>query len=402
MLINNLMSKFKTLIEKIKPFADKGNPVLTAGIPFLPVLATGLILLGCANAPALQKIPERLSVSDILVSEADTYPDGETGVEAGTGTISGMPGQVSSAGTTASAAGTGSVAAGTGNAAAAVQKPYTKPANGYKDGSYTGTSQGFGGPVSVRVVISSGKITNISILSAAKEDAQFLEKAKGVIGKILSAQTPNVDAVSGATYSSNGIINAVKNALSKAGAVPQNQNTASSETKDNAGSSPSGNNVPPTDNTEPAPSDNSGQQDRTEPLPADQPDVPDSQENQPVSDDQTLQSGNGKDPAVKFADGRYSASSFGFGGQVVVDTVIENNIIKSISVISADGETPAFLQDAVKVIDDILANQNTDVDTVSGATYSSRAIIDSVKKALQEAEQAAGTAPGQQENSIDG
>jgi uncharacterized protein with FMN-binding domain len=139
-----------------------------------------------------------------------------------------------------------------------------------------------------------------------------------------------------------------------------------------------------------------------EPLPADQPDVPEPQGNQIVSDDQTLQTGNGKEPAVKYADGRYSASTFGFGGQVVVDTVIENNIIKSISVISADGETPAFLQDAVKVIDDILANQNTDVDTVSGATYSSRAIIDSVKKALQEAEQAAGTAPGQQENSIDG
>ena len=39
---------------------------------------------------------------------------------------------------------------------------------------------------------------------------------KGVISKILASQSPNVDAVSGATYSSNGIITAVQNALSQA------------------------------------------------------------------------------------------------------------------------------------------------------------------------------------------
>lgn len=41
-------------------------------------------------------------------------------------------------------------------------------------------------------------------------------KAKALIPAIVKKQTTNVDAVSGATYSSNGIIRAVRNALGKA------------------------------------------------------------------------------------------------------------------------------------------------------------------------------------------
>ena len=50
-------------------------------------------------------------------------------------------------------------------------------------------------------------------MSAEGEDAAFFGRAKGVIDKILSGQKTDVDVVSGATYSSRGIISAVKNAL---------------------------------------------------------------------------------------------------------------------------------------------------------------------------------------------
>lgn len=91
------------------------------------------------------------------------------------------------------------------------------PEDGYKDGTYQGSGTGFGGTITVQVKVSGGKITAINVLSASGETGSYFASAKGVISKMISAQSPNVDAVSGATYSSNGIIQAVQNALSKAG-----------------------------------------------------------------------------------------------------------------------------------------------------------------------------------------
>ena len=52
-----------------------------------------------------------------------------------------------------------------------------------------------------------------SISSVHRMNEAFFNRAKGVIDKIIAGQTLDVDVVSGATYSSNGIISAVKNAL---------------------------------------------------------------------------------------------------------------------------------------------------------------------------------------------
>lgn len=85
--------------------------------------------------------------------------------------------------------------------------------SGYADGTYSGEADGFGGPVKVDVTVSGGNISDITITSAEKEDGAYLDMAKGVIDEIKSRQTTEVDVVSGATFSSNGIINAVKAAL---------------------------------------------------------------------------------------------------------------------------------------------------------------------------------------------
>ncbi len=89
-------------------------------------------------------------------------------------------------------------------------------ASPYADGTYTGEAQGYGGTVSVAVTIQDGTITDVAIVSAKQEDAAYFDAAKGVIDEILEAQTTAVDTVSGATFSSNGILHAVADALGKA------------------------------------------------------------------------------------------------------------------------------------------------------------------------------------------
>ena len=86
----------------------------------------------------------------------------------------------------------------------------------YKDGEYTGQAEGYGGTVEMKVKISHGKITGIETVSASGEDASYYDMAKAVIPKMVEDQSPDVDTVSGATYSSTGIINAVTSALQKA------------------------------------------------------------------------------------------------------------------------------------------------------------------------------------------
>ena len=88
--------------------------------------------------------------------------------------------------------------------------------NVYKDGTYTGSAQGFGGAITVEVTLASDEITGIQVTGAPGEDSAYLSQAEGVISSIISAQSTDVDTVSGATFSSTGIINAVVDALGKA------------------------------------------------------------------------------------------------------------------------------------------------------------------------------------------
>ena len=83
----------------------------------------------------------------------------------------------------------------------------------YKDGTYEGEADGFGGPIQVKVT---GEITDIEVVSAEKEDGAYLTMAMDVIPNLIEAQSADVDTISGATFSSTGIINAVEAALEEA------------------------------------------------------------------------------------------------------------------------------------------------------------------------------------------
>lgn len=86
----------------------------------------------------------------------------------------------------------------------------------YQNGTYTGEGQGFGGTIQVEVTLEDDTITDIQVVSAPGEDSAYLSQGKGVISTILDAQSTDVDTISGATFSSTGIINAVNDALGKA------------------------------------------------------------------------------------------------------------------------------------------------------------------------------------------
>ena len=87
---------------------------------------------------------------------------------------------------------------------------------GYKDGTYTGEADGFGGTVAVEVTVKEGKIEAVEVTSAEKEDGAYLAMAEDIIPKIIEAQSAEVDTISGATFSSTGIKNAAEKALEQA------------------------------------------------------------------------------------------------------------------------------------------------------------------------------------------
>lgn len=93
--------------------------------------------------------------------------------------------------------------------------PAPEPSYKYKDGTYTGSAQGFNGAITVSLTVSKDRITAVSVTSSI-DDEPYLSDAKAVCSKIVSSNSTDVSAVSGATYSSNGIKGAAKAALAKA------------------------------------------------------------------------------------------------------------------------------------------------------------------------------------------
>ena len=202
-----------------------------------------------------------------------------------------------------------------------------------KDGTYKGSANGYGGKVTVNVTVSKKTMTAIDVVSAPGETDSFFQRAKGVIDEMLTAQSTDVDVMSGATYSSNGIIGAVKNALF---GTESNNATAAAANAGNAGGS--------------APS---------------------------VS--KVSESGTWKD-------GTYTGSGKGFGGTISVKVTVKNGKISAIDVTSASGETASYFSKAKGIIPKMISGQTTNVDAASGATYSSNGIITAVRNALSKAE----------------
>lgn len=206
----------------------------------------------------------------------------------------------------------------------------------YKDGTYTGTGTGFGGPITVKVVIKGGKISDISIVSTS-DDSPYIDNASVLLQNIIKAQSTNIDTVSGATYSSVGIIEAVRDALHKAGG-----DSSSDSSLPRLNSSPGAN------------------------------------QNKSIPNVQSISEPD------SYTDGTYIGTGTGFGGPITVEVKVQNGKIADISIISTSDDYP-YINNASTLLQKIISGQSTNVDTVSGATYSSAGLIEAVRNALSKA-----------------
>ena len=197
-----------------------------------------------------------------------------------------------------------------------------------EDGLYLGSGTGYGGTISVAVEIKEKAICQIFIMSADGEDEQFFNRAKGVIDRIIESQAVEVDVVSGATFSSKGIMAAVKNALT--GEVTKAEKTVNTKQQKNT----------------------------------------------------TLEK---VEENSTYKDGTYEGTGTGFGGSIRVKVEIKDGEIKNISVVEAQGEGSSYLSRAKSLLQNIVAKQTTNVDAVSGATFTSKGLIEAVRNALAKA-----------------
>ena len=172
--------------------------------------------------------------------------------------------------------------------------------SGSASGGLTGTAEGFGGPITVSVTMDGDKITAVEIVSNSETPEIAGNALEQIPAAIVEANSADVDIVAGATYTSNGIINAVKDAL------------------DSAGNS----------------------------------------------------------------DGALTGTADGFIGPITVAVTMDGDKIASVEVLS-NSETIEIAGGALEQIPKAIVEANSpDVDVVSGATYTSKGIMNAVKDAL--------------------
>ena len=96
---------------------------------------------------------------------------------------------------------------------------------GSAGGALTGTADGFMGPITVSVTMDGDTITAVEVVSNSETPEIAGAALEQIPAAIVAANSPDVDVVSGATYTSNGIINAVKNAISGTSPEPEPEAT---------------------------------------------------------------------------------------------------------------------------------------------------------------------------------
>lgn len=219
-----------------------------------------------------------------------------------------------------------------------VKKTAENDAGGnFQNGIYTGTGEGYRGKVTVMVKVADGKITEL-VLDDYADDKSYMERAKNrIFQEMISRQNTDVDAVSGATYSSNGLIEAVNKALGNdegEGKKPEQEESEDKQSFIEAG--------------------------RFQNL----------------------------------TDGIYTGSADAFRGDVEVQVTVEKQKVTDISILSYCDTEEYFFRAAPAVIEQMKAEQSLNVDAVSGATYSSNGVIHAVANALEIPEDQYAPRPG--------
>lgn len=207
----------------------------------------------------------------------------------------------------------------------------------FQNGIYTGTGEGYRGKVTVTVKVADGKITEL-VLDDYADDKSYMERAKNrIFQEMISRQNTDVDTVSGATYSSNGLIEAVNKALGNEEGEGKKPEQEESEDKQSF-----------------------------------------------------IEAGRFQN----LTDGIYTGSADAFRGDVEVQVTVEKQKVTDISILSYCDTEEYFFRAAPAVIEQMKAEQSLNVDAVSGATYSSNGIIHAVANALEIPENQYAPRPG--------
>ena len=207
----------------------------------------------------------------------------------------------------------------------------------FQNGIYTGTGEGYRGKVTVTVKVADGKITEL-ILDDYADDKSYMERAKNrIFQEMISRQNTDVDAVSGATYSSNGLIEAVNKALGNEEGEGKKPEQEESEDKQSF-----------------------------------------------------IEAGRFQN----LTDGIYTGLADAFRGDVEVQVTVKKQKVTDISILSYCDTEEYFFRAAPAVIEQMKAEQSLNVDAVSGATYSSNGIIHAVANALEIPEDQYAPRPG--------
>ena len=207
----------------------------------------------------------------------------------------------------------------------------------FQNGIYTGTGEGYRGKVTVTVKVADGKITEL-VLDDYADDKSYMERAKNrIFQEMISRQNTDVDTVSGATYSSNGLIEAVNKALGNEEGEGKKPEQEESEDKQSF-----------------------------------------------------IEAGRFQN----LTDGIYTGSADAFRGDVEVQVTVEKQKVTDISILSYCDTEEYFFRAAPAVIEQMKAEQSLNVDAVSGATYSSNGVIHAVANALEIPEDQYAPRPG--------
>lgn len=198
----------------------------------------------------------------------------------------------------------------------------------YAAGTYTGTAQGFGGPVEATVVVSESGIQSVELKGEGETPALGGAALEQLGPAFVEAGSAKVDAVAGCTISSNAAMEAVQAALDQAsGKSPVTEAKAEgTETKAQAEAG-----------------------------------------------------------ASSYKAGTYEGTAQGFGGEIKAVVTVGESGITDVA-LTGDGETPELGGKALEQLPAMFVDaQSSTVDSVAGCTVTSKGAMDAVQAALEQA-----------------
>nr|WP_246579184.1 FMN-binding protein [Alkaliphilus flagellatus] len=272
----------------------------------------------------------------------------------------------------------------------------------YTDGVYEGEGEGFAGAIKVKVTVEGGKIASIELLEHGETEGIGDKGAEAVIASIVAEQKTDVDVSSGATFSSNGVMEAVKNALAGAGG---SQSFTDGEFEGEAEGfhgvlklkvKVDGGKITSIELLEHGETEGIGDvgaQEVIDRIIAEQKIDVDVSTGATFSSNAVMEAvknalaggtGGAEETVeeIEFIDGVYEGAAEGFHGDIKVKVEVKDGKLVIVEVLEQDeteGIGDVALEELAK---NMVTEQNIEIDNVSGATFSSKGIKEAVKNAL--------------------